>query len=102
MIDVAILIASKSANKAAQDMATIKNRFPDVAQNLGHITFTDALGRKGQKETPVADVKNIYEITILLPGQQAPRVRRQAAELLLRYLSGDLSIVDEVCRIRGF
>ena len=102
VIDVAILITSKSANKAAQDVATVSNRFPDVAQNLGHVKFPDALGRKGHKETPVADVKNIIEITMLLPGRQAARVRRQAAELHVRYLGGDLSLVDEVCRIRGF
>ena len=33
---------------------------------------------------------------MLLPGRHAARVRRQAAELLCRYLG------DEVCRIRGF
>ena len=38
---------------------------------------------------------------MLLGGRQAARVRRQAAELLVRYLGGDLSLVDEVCRIRG-
>ncbi len=39
---------------------------------------------------------------MLLPGQHAARVRRQAAELLCRYLGGDLALVDEVCRSRGF
>ena len=34
--------------------------------------------------------------------KQAARVRRQAAELLCRYLGGDISLVDEVCRLRGF
>ena len=29
-------------------------------------------------------------------------LRRQAAELLCRYLVGDLALVDEVCRSRGF
>ena len=38
---------------------------------------------------------------MLLPGQQAARVRRTAAELLCRYLGGDLSLVNEVCRNRG-
>ena len=39
---------------------------------------------------------------MLLPGRHAARVRRQAAELLCRYLGGDLALVDEVCRSRGF
>ena len=39
---------------------------------------------------------------MLLPGQHAARVRRQAAELVCRFLGGDTTLVDEVCRIRGF
>ena len=39
---------------------------------------------------------------MLLPGQPAARVRRQAAELLCIYVGGDLALVDEVCRNRGF
>ena len=50
----------------------------------------------------MADAKSIVEIIMLLPGRQAARVRRQAAELLCRYLGGDISLVDEVCRLRGF
>ena len=57
---------------------------------------------RGQRETSVVDVKGIVEIVMLLPGRHAARVRRQAAELLCRYLGGDLALVDEVCRIRGF
>ena len=38
---------------------------------------------------------------LLLPGRVAARVRRQAAELLCRYLGGDISPVDEVCALRG-
>jgi len=44
----------------------------------------------------------IVEIVMLLPGRQAARVRRHAAELLVRYLDGDRALVDEVCRDRGF
>ena len=42
------------------------------------------------------------EIVVLLPSLHAARVRRQAAELLCRYLGGNLALVDEVCRNRGF
>ena len=59
------------------------------------------LGR-GQRDTPVVDVRGIVEIVMLLPGRHAARLRRQTAELLCRYPAGDLTLVDEVCRIRGF
>ena len=38
---------------------------------------------------------------MLLPGQCAARVRRRAAELIVRYLGGDLSIIAEVMANRG-
>ena len=38
---------------------------------------------------------------MLLPGHHAARVRRLAAELLCRFLGGDLRIIDEVCAARG-
>ena len=38
---------------------------------------------------------------MLLPGPCAARVRRRAAELIVRYLGGDLSIISEVMRNRG-
>ena len=38
---------------------------------------------------------------MLLPGQCAALVRRRAAELIVRYLGGDLSIIPEVMANRG-
>ena len=96
VIDVVAAITSKDANKAAQDIGLIKERHPEVTQNLGDFKFAG----RGQRITPVANARGIVEITMLLPGHQAARVRRQAAELLVRYLGGDLALVDEVCALR--
>ena len=49
----------------------------------------------------MADTRSIVELILALPGRHAARVRRQAAKLLVRYLGGDLSLVDEVCALRG-
>ena len=38
---------------------------------------------------------------MLLPGQCAAQVRRRAAELIVRFLGGDLSIISEVMAHRG-
>ena len=38
---------------------------------------------------------------MLLPGQCAVRVRRRAAELIVRWLGGDLSLIQEVIANRG-
>ena len=66
------------------------------------ICFDFKFPGRGQRDTPVTDAKGIVEIIMLQTTKQAARVRRQAAELLCRYLGGDLAFVDEVCRIRGF
>ena len=76
----------------------MKERYPEVAQNLGLFKFP---GRR-QRETPVANIRGAVELVLLLPGHHAARIRRQAASLLVRYLGGDGSLVDEVCRLRGF
>ena len=50
----------------------------------------------------MGDIYTVVEFILLLPGRHAAQVRRQAAELFVRYFGGDLNIVAEVCRIRGF
>ena len=76
----------------------MKERHPEVSEISGHFKFRG----QGQKRTDVADMRGAVELTFLLPGRHAARVPRQAAELLCRYLGGDLALVDEVCVIRGF
>ena len=52
----------------------------------------------------MTDVKSIVDIILLLPKAAtlgAAGVRDQAAKLLVRYLGGRPSLVDEVCALRG-
>ena len=80
VIDVAVLVTGKDARKTAQDIGYIKERFPEVAQNLGLYKFP---GRR-QRDTPVANIRGAIELCLLLPGRHAARIRRQAAGLLTR------------------
>ena len=73
------------------------SKYPEVDGKIVHFKFKG----RGQRETPITDARGIIEVIMLLPGQQASRVRRQAAALLCRWLGGDLTIIDEVCRHRG-
>ena len=43
----------------------------------------------------------LVEVVMLLGGPHAALVRRQAADLLVRYLGGEPAIVDEVCALRN-
>ena len=98
VIDVVQAITGKDARHAAEDVRGLCSSYPEVDGISVHYRFPG----RGQRDTPVADVRGIVEIVMLLPGRQAARVRRQAAELLVRFLGGDIALVDEVCRNRGF
>ena len=86
IIDVATAVTGKTHHDAAQDYRRLLNQYPEVGSNCSNLKFPG----RGQRDTPVVDVRDIVEIVMLLPGRHAARVRRQAAELLCRYLGGDL------------
>ena len=100
VIDVVAAITghrSNGSSNAAVIFMRLNNDHPEVTTNCSDLKFPG----RGQRKTPLASVRGIVEIIMLLLGQHAARVRRQAAELLVRYLGGDLAIIDEVCAIRG-
>ena len=97
IIDVARAITGHSADYSAQAVRNVCDQYPEVSEKITDLKFKG----RGQRLTPVTDVHGIIEFVMLLPGKHAANVRRQAAELLVRYLSGDLAIIDEVCALRG-
>ena len=97
-IDIAIVLTGKSHHDAAQDFRRIVEQYPEVGTNFSHFRFKG----RGQRDTPIATIRGAVELVFLLPGRQAARVRRQAADLLVRWLGGDLGIISEVCTLRGF
>ena len=98
VIDAAIALTGKSHHDVAQDFRRVSEQYPEVGTKCSHFRFKG----RGQRDTPITTIHGLVELVFLLPGRQAAQVRRQAAELLVRYLGGDLSLVDEVCRLRGF
>ena len=84
--DVISAVTGMNGNHAGKAYRDLVARYPDVHSVGVNVKFPDSRGQKGQKSTPVADVRGIVEIIMLLPGQQTARVRPQAAELLVRYL----------------
>ena len=95
IIDVAVVITGTNANHAGQILRRIKDRYPDVHSFCVDFRFPG----QGQKDTPVAGIRGLVEIIMLLPGEGAARVRRQAAELLCRRggLRGGLSPGWDCC-----
>ncbi len=97
VIDLASAITNKDARHAAQDVGFVKARHPEVCQLLDDFKFPG----RGQQMTSVTDLRGAIEFILLLPGRQAALVRHQAAELLVRYLGGDMGIIDEVVALHG-
>ena len=55
VIDVAVVITGKDANNAARAVGVVKDRYPEVTQNLSDFKFPG----RGQRKTPVA---NLHEV----------------------------------------
>ena len=70
VIDLATAITQKDAKHAAQDVAYVKERHPEVIRIMGDFKFNG----QGQKKTPVADLRSAVELT----GRHAARVLRSA------------------------
>ena len=91
------LITGMTKSNASNYLERMKTTHPEVSTNCRNYRFPG----QGQRLTPVTCAKGVIELVFLLPGSAAHRVRRQASQLFVRYLGGDVSLVDEVCRLRG-
>jgi hypothetical protein len=92
VIDAIRLFTGLNANHAAEKFRDLVRRYPDLNAKIVIYKFA---GRR-QRETPITDLATLYEILMLLPGRMAAQCRRHAAQLLIRYLGGDLSLIAEV------
>ena len=70
------------------------DRNPDLAPVREQVVYHQFEGRGGPSQ--VAPLAVVYEVLMLLPGNRAATARRSAAKLVVRYLGGDLSLVQEV------
>ena len=96
--DLIMAVTGSSSDRAKHNYQRVKKNHSNVCVNAMTFRFPG----RGQRDTPVIGVRDAVDLIMLLPGHQAASVRRQAASLLVCYLGGDISIVNEVCTIRGF
>ena len=93
VLDV-ISAVTGDANNASHVYTRLREQFPEVQSGGTNFKFPG----RGQRDTPVTCVKGVVTIVMLLPGRAAAHVRKQAASTLVRYLGGDLSMVEEIAR----
>lgn len=66
--------------------------YPEIVNQLYNFTF----GGQGQRATPVVDARGAVMIINLLPGPNAARFRIQSAHLIVRFLGGDETLIEEI------
>ena len=88
--DVIGLITGHTASNRAHMFDRLCHQFPEVCTRSTNFKFAG----QGQKDTPVTDAEGIVTIIMLLPGCAAAPVRREAANVIVRYLGGDLSLIE--------
>ena len=96
--DVIGLITGFTSNHSSQLLQRLVEQFPEVATVCGNFKFQG----RGQRDTPVTDAKGIVTIIMIMPGSAAATVRQSASAILVRYLGGDLSLVEEVMQNHEF
>ena len=94
--DVIVHTCKQSAANAAHTWERLKTQFPEVCHSVTNFKFSG----RGQRYTPVADARGIVEIILVLPGKAAAEYRKEAASTIVRYLGGDLTMVDEIAANR--
>ena len=96
LIDVAMLFMGVNNNEAANAARRVLDAFPAVTTKCFICQFEGAR----QRPIHVAPIAVAIEFAFLLPGRRAAQLRMQAARLLVRYLGGDLSLIDEIAQLR--
>ena len=75
----------------------LREQYPEVHTLCVNFKFPGP----GQRQTPVTDARGIVRIIMLLPCRAAAPVRAKAADVLVRYLGGDPSLVPEISQNRA-
>ena len=99
LADVGGAILGKDSRHAAEDLRGVCAKFPDFALDGRIVPVKFTSSRHRPVDVKMGDLALVVEYIMLLPGRVAAAVRRQAASLLVRYLGGDKTLVEEIYKI---
>lgn len=71
---------------------TVQQNNAEVVKHFTTFQFSGA----GERPTPVCDVSHVIELINVLQGARAARFRAAGAKVLVRFLGGDESLIDEI------
>ena len=94
VLDVVAAVTGLGSSNSSTVYNRLREQLPEVGTACADFKFPE----RGRRCTPITCAKGAVTIVMLLPGRAAAHVRKQDASTLVRYLGGDLSMVDEIAR----
>jgi len=92
LIDVAMIFTGLASDQAGLAVRRLLEGQAEIRSLISNFHFPG----RGQRSIHVAPLAVALDFAFLLPGKAAAQMRRQAAALMVRYLGGDASLVEEV------
>jgi hypothetical protein len=90
-VDLAMVVSKKSQNNAGKDLRNLKENIFSAAK----FTARDMPGA-GNKGVKLVAFNDAIELIMVLPGKSAKCMRKQFANIIVRYLDGDRSMCTEI------
>ncbi len=90
--DVLMAVLGCSILTANKVICRLRDRYPEVMAQCHNLKFSGA----GQRETLVANAKVAVQIVLVVPGEQAAKVRMEASRVFVDFLGGNVALVEEV------
>jgi hypothetical protein len=87
-----MIVAVSGAVNPYQTWANLVERFSKEKLRVSYHKFAG----QGQTETPVTDARGAVKIINVLPGPRAAKFRDVCADIVVRFLEGNESLVEEI------
>ena len=97
VLDLISVLTNQTISNSSVTFSRLCQKFPEVTTGCSDFKFRG----KGQKFIPVTNAKGAVLIINALPGRTATRLRIEWAGVIVRYLGGDLSLIEEVAHNRN-
>ena len=91
--DIIMCVCSKDANQAGAVWRNMGSR--NKEELWEHVTEFQFHG-PGQSEQPVITLEGALILLVFLPGKKALLYKRKFADIIIRYLDGDISLISEI------
>ena len=92
LVDITMIFTGLNVNHAGFAVRRLLTQYPELHSSIVQFKFPG----RGQRPLSVVPLAVALDFAFLLPGKAAADMRRKAAALMVRYLGGDVTLVDEV------